>query len=121
MWLSHPNFKDKIDAWWQRIQTSGSQCFRFMKKLQDIKGKLKSWNKEVFRNSEEVKNKLSLELEVLDRVEESQNLDTLECEQRWKLKLEYEQIIRMRESNGDKNQESDGLRRWMEIQSSSIK
>lgn len=53
-----------------------------MKKLQIIKGNMKLWNKEVFGNIEDSKNKISLALEVLDNMEEFHDLDTSEMERR---------------------------------------
>lgn len=72
----------------------GWKGFLFIKKSQHIKSRPRIWNKEVFRNIEEVKNKIALDLDILNRVEESQELDQMEWEKRWKLKIEYEQILK---------------------------
>lgn len=46
--------------------------------LQAIKEKLRIWNKEVFVIIEVTKNKLAHELEILERMEETQNLNAEE-------------------------------------------
>lgn len=49
-----------------------------MKNLQNIKGKLRGWSKDVFGNIEEAKSKIILDLEILDRMEEERDLNQLE-------------------------------------------
>lgn len=70
-----------------------------MKKLQVIKVKLQSWNKEGFSIIEESKAKISLDLEILDLIKESRNLNANEWEERLKLKNKSEFIIKNEESH----------------------
>lgn len=65
-----------------------------MKKLQALKDKLRVWYKEVFGNIEETKCRITLDLEVLDRLEESRISVSSEREERWKQKLELEKVIK---------------------------
>lgn len=87
MWWTHPKFHNEIGEWWPNIQVSRWHGFQFMKKLQAIKGKLRIWTKEVFSNIEQAKSQIFSELEILDKVKESRNLDQLEWEERRILKL----------------------------------
>lgn len=65
----------------------------------------------VFRNIEETKNKITLDLELLDKVEEIWNLELSEREERQNLK----RLSGKRKLSGGKNRDVVGLRKWMEI------
>lgn len=65
-----------------------------MKKPQHLKSRLRVWNKEVFGNIEEAKNKLSLELEVFDGIEEERELNQEEGDERKRIKFQFEKLLR---------------------------
>lgn len=49
MWMSHESLEDLIQRWWAD-PLSGLKLSQCAKKLKFLKGKLKTWNKEVFGN-----------------------------------------------------------------------
>lgn len=100
MWLSHPQFHNEISNWWSSTQVDGWKGFRFMKKFQVIEVNIKTWNKEVFGKVEESKAKISLDLELLDRIEESRNLENNEREERSKMKKDFETIVKNEDDAG---------------------
>ena len=48
MWLKTEGFKETLRNWWQGMSFEGSTSFVMMQKLKELKGVLKTWNKEVF-------------------------------------------------------------------------
>lgn len=72
----------------------GWHGFTFMKKLQHLKSKLKACNKEVFGNVEKPNSKISLDLEMLDILEEKRELNQVQGEERKRIKIQYEKLLR---------------------------
>ena len=52
MWLKVEGFLDLIRNWWRGIEVRGTASYRLAAKMNEIKHKLKVWNKEVFGNLE---------------------------------------------------------------------
>lgn len=48
MWLSHSGFLEEVAKWWNECKVEGWEGFKFMKKLEYIKPKVREWNKKVF-------------------------------------------------------------------------
>jgi hypothetical protein len=50
-WLDHPEFQEKIRAWWREPEVPrGSKMYRFQQKLKNLKQTLKLWNQNTFGN-----------------------------------------------------------------------
>lgn len=65
MWLKHTELREKIQDWWS-IQVQGCAMYRFSKKLNWIKRRIKVWNREVFENIFETKGVLLGELKEIE-------------------------------------------------------
>lgn len=46
MWLKEIGFKEQIENWWKGMQFQGVSSFNMMQKLNFLKTKLRTWNKE---------------------------------------------------------------------------
>ena len=53
MQLLYPDFKERFNSWWCQGQVEGWEGFKFMKKLQLVKSKLKDCNKVSFKREKE--------------------------------------------------------------------
>ena len=62
MWLSHHQFKESFESWWTDCNVQGWEGFKFMKRLNFVKNKIKIWNKEVFGDLREAKDSIVKEL-----------------------------------------------------------
>ncbi|XP_057823941.2 uncharacterized protein LOC131036143 [Cryptomeria japonica] len=63
MWLREQGFSDQVVWWWKETPVvKGFLAYQFFKKLSDVKQKLKRWNKDVFGNIFEEKQKIEGEL-----------------------------------------------------------
>eukprot|EP00253_Pinus_taeda_P017343 PITA_17343 len=82
-WLRDPAFIKKVEEWWGNCTSKGrSRMHTFQLKLKSLKVQIKRWNKEVFGNILEDKQKLEREMEDIQqkiilegRTEESVNLE----------------------------------------------
>jgi hypothetical protein len=58
-----------IETWWgERPNLYGTKMYQFQQRLKHIKLQLKKWNKEVFGNIFEEKNRLETEMETIQRL-----------------------------------------------------
>ncbi|EXB94881.1 hypothetical protein L484_022988 [Morus notabilis] len=90
IWLEHKRFKKDLEVWWREETGQGWAGYKFMRKLKNMRGQLKIWNKEVFgdtRVEKLIKSKIIAEI---DRVEGSPEWSTELDEERVKLKDEVE-------------------------------
>lgn len=95
MWVSHPQFKDRIREWWCEFDMEGHKGFHFMKKLQNIKHKLRVWNKNTFSLIKENKDSLWNEMGYLDcKLEEDGCLSPPLKDRKNQISGEMESIIR---------------------------
>eukprot|EP00253_Pinus_taeda_P011982 PITA_11982 len=80
-WLRDPDFIKKVEEWWGNCTSKGrNRMHTFQLKLKSLKSQIKRWNKEVFGNILEDKQKLEKEMEDIQqkiilegRIEESVN------------------------------------------------
>ncbi|BFG35265.1 hypothetical protein CerSpe_215390 [Prunus speciosa] len=77
MWLTHPDFKTRITRWWNEVQPSGWECYKFMMKLKYVKGKLKLWSKEMFGEVELAKREAEARVLAIDQLERLDGLNNL--------------------------------------------
>lgn len=67
IWVTHPQFMDCIRVWWHEAHVEGYEGFRFMKKLQHLKQRLRVWNKNTFGLLKEKKESIWSEVESIDQ------------------------------------------------------
>ena len=48
MWLKTEDFKENLRNWWQGMSFEGLTSFVLMQKLKELKGVIKTWNREMF-------------------------------------------------------------------------
>ncbi|XP_010256226.1 PREDICTED: uncharacterized protein LOC104596672 [Nelumbo nucifera] len=98
MWLKDPSFKLRVKDWWEEGRPRNrKKGVRFMRTLKALKGKTKDWNKDHFGRIEEGQERISSRIEELDIKEAQRNFSEEEREERWKLKVELEEILRNEE------------------------
>jgi hypothetical protein len=85
MWLKDEGFVDKVRNWWSSFSFMGFLSFILATKLRALKGKIKTWNLEVFSNVRARNKTWVEELELLDRSEETRGLSKEENERRRRL------------------------------------
>lgn len=66
MWVTHLQFKDCIQTWWMEGNVTGYEGFRFMKKLQHLKQRLRILNKNMFGDIKEIKDSIWKEVDIID-------------------------------------------------------
>lgn len=88
-WLNHPSFKDLLEVSWNReLQTPIA--------LNEVKDKLKQWNRDVFRDVQKKKDTLMREIKaVQDELELNQSDSMLRKEE--ELLKEFEEILEQEE------------------------
>ena len=105
--MSHPSFKTSFSRWWQSKVQGRGEGFRFLRKLNSIKEKFKSWNREVLGDVR-VKNKDILgKLEAFHMPEETEErlLEAVK-EERLNLKVGFAEITRKECASGDSKSRS---------------
>ena len=62
-WVEHKNFKELVEKWWEEMEPiRGTLIYQFQQKLKKLKEKIRTWNKEEFRNIFQEKKHLNDEL-----------------------------------------------------------
>lgn len=64
MWQSHPEFKDRIQEWWN-IRIDGIAMYRLTQKLNNIRRNIKGWAKSSFRDLFKIKGEVEEKLKNL--------------------------------------------------------
>lgn len=72
-WFTHPDFINFVKKEWQLLGEDTVNS-----KFRKFKTPLKNWNKNVFGNIDQTIKKLESELDIIDRSNESRNLDEVE-------------------------------------------
>ena len=92
-WLDHKQFSRDFERWWKEIKGEGWEGFKWMTRLQKIKPRLKSWNKEVFGDLRLIESALHNRLRELDREEWLDNWSEALRHERVDLKKELNEIL----------------------------
>ena len=71
----HLELKDNFSVWWQECQENGWEGYRFMRKLNFVKSKLKEWNKDTFGILRERKSAIISNIETFDWLEQEGDLN----------------------------------------------
>lgn len=116
MWFMHNEFFPLLKTWWlQAPYELRSIMYRFGKKMQFLKGKIKQWNIHVFKNIFHQKDLISKQFAVVNEQIISQGLTTQSFEHQRSLQVECEELVLCEEmywchkscelwlSEGDKN------------------
>jgi hypothetical protein len=90
-------FEDMAKQWWDSYKLFDTPCYVLANKLKLLKLDLKHWNKEVFRNVEEMKKSLLEEIQVLDGLEEERLFVEKQRVRRAKAKVDLENVVLMQE------------------------
>ncbi|XP_059066169.1 uncharacterized protein LOC131857524 [Cryptomeria japonica] len=98
MWWLDPTLLSHIKNWWCESNVfSGSPSFKFTKRLQFIKRRLKEWNNSSFKNVFAEKARIEGELEVVNSVIMAHGMTNVEFEAEKSLKAQYSDILRREE------------------------
>ncbi|KAL6525382.1 hypothetical protein OROHE_015689 [Orobanche hederae] len=81
-WLSHPEFRSKVEESCREDGVKGWGCFVFKEKLKRLQETLRGWNKEVFGNIDRKMEDLKEEILGLDRRDEERGLEVTEIVRR---------------------------------------
>ncbi|RVW93866.1 Transposon TX1 uncharacterized 149 kDa protein [Vitis vinifera] len=93
MWLQHTNFKENFRDWWSGFQGIGWEGYKFMRRLQYVKAKLKEWIKSSFGELKEKKKSILNDLANFDAIEQEGGLNPDLISQRVSRKGELEELI----------------------------
>ncbi|KAK1311789.1 hypothetical protein QJS10_CPA07g00486 [Acorus calamus] len=97
-WESHSDFERIVSSAWN-CPFVGSPLYVLVKKLQNLKGILKSWNRDYFGN---IQDELAFSWRKLDRIQVTSLLDPLNDElilQERLAKLEYLEVLKREEAH----------------------
>lgn len=86
MWLTHHSFSPLIKYWWKNTPLRGWPGHRFIQKLKTLKVVIKEWNQNTFGCIKTQQNRLLLELNLLDTMEETGAFLDAHCLQRSSIK-----------------------------------
>lgn len=103
MWLKSDGFMENIEEWWNSYTIHGSPDYILIQKLRLLKKDISCWNKEVFGKVESRKSKVLDELLVLEQITENRVQTVGEKSKMFALKLESEQIEKLRRFHGDRS------------------
>lgn len=93
VWLLHHTFRNNFKKWWQEAQVYGWEGYKFMKKLDLLKQCIKGWNKEIFGNVKEEKQRLHTRLLELDLIEGEGRLNWERRKERCETKQQLEYMV----------------------------
>ncbi|XP_059067537.1 uncharacterized protein LOC131858342 [Cryptomeria japonica] len=94
MWWQGPSLLDLLRSWWAvRNIFSGSPNFKFVKRTQFLKCKLKEWNKHTFKNVFAKKERIESIMEELNNLIIANGMTNLEYEAEKLLKKKYAEIL----------------------------
>ena len=106
-WLDHKQFSSDFERWWKEVSVEGWEGYKWMVRLQQIKPRLKSWNKDVFGDLR------LIEAALLSRLKE---LDREECSGSWSEELRQERVNLKRDLNGVLAKKEIMVRQKLKIQ-----
>ncbi|XP_057811408.1 uncharacterized protein LOC131025629 [Salvia miltiorrhiza] len=99
VWMSHPEFEQKVKKVWTENRPTGWRCFVVSEKLKKLKTELKVWNNSIFGNIDERIKDLKAELLSLDQKDErnemgeSENIRRNEIQANLTLQLKDKQRV----------------------------
>ncbi|KAL4182307.1 hypothetical protein AMTRI_Chr12g241850 [Amborella trichopoda] len=98
-WLQKESLSTLIPTWWNSFssQVKGRAGYRLRTKIQLLKASLKTWSKSIPGNYSQIKSTPLDTIQGLDRLEESESLDTTELNLRTQSKLEYLSTLKKEE------------------------
>ncbi|GLT55434.1 hypothetical protein SLA2020_285550 [Shorea laevis] len=109
-WQQHPDFKKFVEEKWNEMKVTGYAGYRCQQKLKQLKGILKSWNKEVFGDVETQFEKVAAQVEQMDLKSEFDELTDWEVNSRKEGFQEMWDIMRKREALWKQKSRSNWIR-----------
>ena len=97
MWLKNPEFVNKVHGWWSSYTFSGTPSYVLSQKLKALKGDLKLWNKQVFRDVGLKRQQLEYDLQFFDEKKGTSFLTSEERVLREAYKSELEKLALLEE------------------------
>ncbi|KAK9286378.1 hypothetical protein L1049_014773 [Liquidambar formosana] len=97
MWLEEEGFVELVSISWGSYSFSGSSSYVFSKKLKALKDSLKIWNKDVFGNIKESKDRALEVIHSLNEKEGRLELSVEEKASRMDAKAEFARLARLEE------------------------
>ena len=89
--------------------------YRFYCKMQYVKGRIKHWNKHVFKNIFHQKNCVSKQLHAINEHVIVNGLDSDTILKQKNLQAEWEELCKRKRNSGGRDPENFGLRRVIKI------
>ncbi|GKV22035.1 hypothetical protein SLEP1_g31939 [Rubroshorea leprosula] len=96
-WQQHPDFKKFVEDKWREMEVEGYAGYKCQQKLKLLKGFLKGWNKEVFRNMEAQYEQAVKKIEQVDMQNEISDLEDAEIVKRQEGFSEMWDVLRKKE------------------------
>ena len=98
MWFRHPHFLPLLRQWWVSCPNcEGTKMYRFYRKMQYVKGRIKHWNKHVFKNIFHQKNCVAKQLQVINEHVIVNGLDSDTFLKQKNLQAEWEELCKREE------------------------
>ena len=97
MWLKEEGFRDKLQAWWEGPNFSGSASFVLVAKFEALKLLLRDWNRNVFGKVEVNKTLASNQVDFWDKEEITRPLAVHEMEARREAKEDFKKWVLLEE------------------------
>lgn len=110
MWLEDDGFVNLVKSWWDSFSFDGCPSFVFAKKLKALKECLKVWNREVFGNVKESKDRVLDLIHFIDEKEGAVGLSEVDKCNRIEAKAEFARLARLEEISWRQNSRATWLK-----------
>jgi len=109
IWLTHPDFINKISSWWSEdLHIQGTSMFLLHKRLKHIKLMIKEWNKKEFGNFFEGKKAVENKLQILNQSLIKVGFDKFSNDRATNLQHKWENLCKQKEIFWRQNLECNG-------------
>lgn len=92
-WLDNSKFQKNAKDWWESNDVSGWEGYKVMRKLKNLKSKIKEWSFQIVGEERLEKLKVLKRIEELDKLEGTQAWPTVLLDERRSLKFSLHQIL----------------------------
>ncbi|KAM7498116.1 hypothetical protein LguiA_022530 [Lonicera macranthoides] len=112
MWLTHKDFLGNFRNWWVESEVRGWEGFKFMKKLAQVKHKLKKWNLEIFGDVRVEKGRILERIQNIDKLEVRGILGEELKKERQDLREIFGELVLREEISWNQKAKVRGVREW---------
>ena len=112
VWFIHKEFLGNAKKWWAECENRGWEGFKFMKKLEFLKHKLKTWNKEVFRDVSIEKGKILDRIKKIDEEETRGDIGVDLIRVRRELRKKFGDLVLKEEISWNQKAKMKGVIEW---------